>query len=299
MSQSFYDRVSNSKFYSLGDKLGDIILLSLCWLVCSLPVVTLGSSCTALYYAVHKRFTDHSEKPVHDFFRSFKQNLLQGILITLILLLYAAVTSFNIFVAWKGYNGITLPSWYLPVAVLLILPFIFTATYVFPYLARFKNNVRGTIFHSFTFSTMYPAHTFLMWICILASIALMIFFFPSLLFAPFTCCYICHRLCERDFTYAMILKDKRENPDKYKDETVDGKQKEEDEVLLADITHPVEEPEKAEALEKTGSGKADEEDVDLDDIDLDDIDLDDIDLDDIDLDDLDLDDEDTEEGGTN
>ena len=286
MSQSFYDRVSNSKFYSLGDKLGDIILLSLCWLVCCLPVVTIGSSCTALYFAVHKRFADHSEKPVHDFFRSFKQNLRQGILITLILLLYAGATSFNILVAWKGYNGITLPSWYLPVAVLLVLPFLFTATYVFPYLARFKNDVRGTIFHSFTFSTMYPAHTFLMWICILASIALMIFFFPSLLFAPFTCCYLCHKLCERDFNYALLLKDKRENPDKYKDETAEEKQKEDDEVLLADITVPVEE---------TGTA-SDAEETDTDDIDLDDIDLEDIDLDDIDLDDLDLDDEDEEDG---
>ena len=286
MSQSFYDRVSNSKFYSLGDKLGDIILLSLCWLVCCLPVVTIGSSCTALYFAVHKRFSDHSEKPVHDFFRSFKQNLLQGILITVILLLYAGATSFNIYVALKGYNGITLPSWYLPVAVILILPFLFTAAYVFPYLARFKNNVRGTIFHSFTFSTMYPAHTFLMWICIAASIALEIFFFPSLLFAPFTCCYICHKLCEKDFAYALMLKDKRENPDKYKDETDEEKQKEADEVLLANITRPVDETDNEKESEDT-----DTDDVDLDDIDLDDIDLDDIDLDDIDLEDLDLDDE--------
>ena len=219
MDQSSFERFTNSKIYSLGEKLGDIMLLSFFFILTSLPVVTIGASATALYYAVHKRFKDNSAHPISDYFRSFRQNLLQGIIITVILLLYGGITAFNIFVALFGYNGVHLPSWYAPVAVLLILPFVFTATYVFPYLARFKNGVGGTIFHSFTFSTMYAGHTFLMWLYIIISIALMIFFFPSLLFMPFICCYLCWRLCERDFNYAIILKDKREHPEKYQEET--------------------------------------------------------------------------------
>lgn len=228
MEQSNFERVTNSKLYALGEKLGDIMLLSLCWFLCCIPVITIGPSSAALYYAVHKRFTDGSETPAKDFFRSFRKNLGQGIVMTLILLLYMGITGFNLYVAIFGFRGTYLPSWYPPIAVFLILPFLFSTMYVFPYLSRFKNTVKTTLFHSFTFSTMYPGHTMMMWLYVICSIVLMIFFFPSILFAPFTCCYLCRKYCERDFNYALLLKDKREHPEKYQDETSEDEEDEED-----------------------------------------------------------------------
>ena len=229
MEQSNFDRVTNSKLYALGEKLGDIMLLSLCWFICCIPVVTIGPSTAALYFAIHKRFEDQSETPAKDFFRSFRKNLGQGITLTLILLIYLGITGFNLYVAIFGFNGTFLPSWYPPIAVFLLLPFIFSAMYVFPYLSRFKNTVKTTLFHSFTFSTMYPGHTLMMWLYVIISIALMIFFFPSLLFAPFACCYLCRKYCERDFNYALLLRDKREHPEKYQDENADDEEEDEEE----------------------------------------------------------------------
>lgn len=235
MDDNFYDRISNSIFYDIGDKLGDIILLCLCWLLCCIPVVTIGPSSSALYYAVNKRFKDGSATPTKDFFHSFKQNLRQGVVITIIVLLYTAATIFNILFAIYGFADVKLPSWYLPFAILLLLPLIFTLTYIAPYLSRFTNTVRGTMFHSFTFSTMHIGHTLLMWVYILVSLALMIFFFPSLLFMPFTCTYLCWRLCEKDFSSALSMKAKREDAERIAQEA-DAKQLEEDELLLAEIT---------------------------------------------------------------
>jgi uncharacterized membrane protein YesL len=218
MSEDFNEKISKGKFYRLGDKLGDIMILSLLWLICSLPVITMGTASSALYYAVHKRFYDRSETPARDFWRSFKQNLKQGIPLNLVLLIYGAVASFNIYFAIAGFNGLTLPTWYAPIAGLLALPFLCTVPYTFPYLARFKGTFKNILFHSFTFATMYPKHTFLVWLYILVSLALMIVFFPSLLFMPFTCCYLCWRALEKDFGYALILKDKREHPERYAEE---------------------------------------------------------------------------------
>lgn len=228
MNQESYERFTNSKLYSLGDKLGDIIMLSFFWLICSIPVVTMGTATSALYFAVHKRFSDGSETPVRDYWRSFKSNLGQGIILNIILLLYAGATGFNIFVAWKGFNGIKLPDWYLPVAILLLLPLIFSVPYVFPYLARFKNTVRNSLFHSFTFATMYAGHTLIMWLYMIVSLVIMIAFFPSMLVLPFTCCFLCHRLIERDFGYALIQREKREHPERFQDEDP-GKDEDEDE----------------------------------------------------------------------
>ena len=218
MSQSFYDRVTNSKFYDLGDKLGDIIKLSFFWLICSIPIVTCGPASSALYYAIHKRFKNGSETPGRDYWHSFKDNLGQGILLTVIVLLYAGITGFNIFFAWKGWNGIHMPSWYLPVSILLLLPLIFSVPYIFPYIARFKNTTRNSLFHSFTFATMYAGHTLVMWLFMLLSLAIMIAFFPAMLFLPFTCCYLCWRKIERDFEYALIQREKREHPERFQNE---------------------------------------------------------------------------------
>lgn len=229
MEQSSFDRMYNSKVFELGEKLGDIMILSLCWFICCLPVITIGPSSAALYYAVHKRFSDNSQHPAKDFFRSFKKNLLQGIILTVIILLYAGITGFNLYVAIFGFNGTYLPSWYPPIAVFLILPFLFSTMYVFPYLSRFKNTVKTTLFHSFTFSTMYPGHTMLMWLYVVISVALMIFFFPSILFAPFACCYLCRKYCELDFNYALLVKDKREHPEKYQDEASEESEEDSDE----------------------------------------------------------------------
>ena len=258
MEESFYDRVSKSRLYSLGDKLGDIMLLSLCFIVTSLPVLTIGASATALYYAINKRIEKDSSTPVKDFFHSFKQNLRQGILVTIVLLLYAGVTAFNLCFALFGYNGVHLPSLYTGVAILLILPLFFTVPFVCPYLARFKNTVRNTIFHSFTFSTMYASHTFLMWLYILLSLALMIVFIPSILFVPFTCCYLCRRLCERDFNYALLLKDKREHPEKYAEEK-SSEEEEEEEYEDEDLS----DEEEDEDVEEDGDDDVDDEDEDV------------------------------------
>ena len=258
MEESFYDRVSKSRLYSLGDKLGDVMLLSLCFFVTSLPIVTIGTSATALYYAINKRVEKNSATPVKDFFHSFKQNLKQGIAVTIVLLLYAGVTAFNLCFALFGFNGVHLPSLYTGVAILLILPLFFTVPFVCPYLARFKNTVRNTIFHSFTFSTMYTSHTFLMWLYILLSLALMIVFIPSILFVPFTCCYLCRRLCERDFNYAMLLKDKREHPEKYKEENTSEAEDEEEEYEEEDT----EEYEEADPSDEEEDDEDDGEDAD-------------------------------------
>ncbi|MBP5492136.1 MAG: YesL family protein [Clostridiales bacterium] len=253
MKESSYDRITNSRFYSLGDKLGDIIMLSFFWLICSLPIVTMGPATCALYFAMHKRFADKSETPVRDYWRSFKGNLGQGIVLNIILLLYAGVTGFNIFVAWKGFNGIKLPDWYLPVAILLVLPLVFCVPYVFPYLARFKNSTKNTLFHSFTFATMYAGHTLLMWLFMILSLAVMIAFFPSMLFMPFVCCYLCRRLIERDFGFALLQKEKREHPERFREEEDEDDEEEYYEEYEIDEEDDEESDDESEIEEETPS----------------------------------------------
>ena len=229
MEQSTARKESENSNPSLLSKLGDIMLLSLCFVLGCLPVITIGASATALYYAINKRYTDHSVTPASDFFKSYKKNLRQGIILTIFLLGYLGGSWFFVYYSLFGWDHKNPPGWCLPVAVALAIPTLFVAMFLFPYLARFKNTVLGTIFHSFTFSMMYLGHTVTMWLIVLASIALMVVFPPFALFVPFICCFLCRRLCEPDFNYAILLRDKREHPEKYPSETPEEEDDEDEE----------------------------------------------------------------------
>ena len=66
-------------------KLGDLIILNILWIVCSIPVFTAGASTTAVYYVTLKLVRDEDDSTIRSFFRSFKSNFKQAALAALIL----------------------------------------------------------------------------------------------------------------------------------------------------------------------------------------------------------------------
>ena len=116
--------------------LTDIIALSVLWLFCSVPVLTLGAATTALYDSVAHCIRFKQPHPYARFFRTFKNELLKGALLTL---LWGAIAAL-------GYGMLTLLREYaeiLPSAaaasgayyVALVLP-LGAACWVFPVLSR-------------------------------------------------------------------------------------------------------------------------------------------------------------------
>lgn len=73
----------------------EVLGLGLLALACSLPLVTLGASAAALYYALAKSVRRGRGSPWREFFRSFRQNLLPGLGLTAVLALLLAVAYFS------------------------------------------------------------------------------------------------------------------------------------------------------------------------------------------------------------
>lgn len=200
---SLYDRLTQSKFYSLGDKLGDLIILSLLWVLFSLPIVTIGASTAALYHATTRRFCHESRTPGKDFLRSLRMNLRQGTILTLIYLIYGGIIAFDIYIARNGLGEFTLPAFYEQVAYVLLLPIIFSLPYVFAYLSRFTNTILTTMKHSAVFSIMHPVHTLGLLLIAAVCAGVMIVFPPSVLLVPVTGAYLCSKWIERDFNISL------------------------------------------------------------------------------------------------
>ena len=72
-------------FFKSIDTLSDMAILSILWILGCLPILTIGASTTALLYVAGKKVGGKKPKIVADFIKSYKENFVQSLLITLIL----------------------------------------------------------------------------------------------------------------------------------------------------------------------------------------------------------------------
>ncbi len=155
----------DSPVYKFMTALTDVFVLSMCWLLCSLPIITIGASTVALF-SVTLKMVDNEEGYVgRQFFKAFKSNLKQGIVLELITLLCAYVIwmDFQIFNALE--NGSIL---ILIVAMLTTFLFVFSLAYAYPLTARYVNSVPRILKNSFRISMKYIGRT----VAMLALVAL-------------------------------------------------------------------------------------------------------------------------------
>ena len=72
-------------------RVADLIMLNVVFLICCLPIVTIGASLTALHYVTLKMARNEESYIIRSFFKSFKQNFKQATVINLIMLAVAAI----------------------------------------------------------------------------------------------------------------------------------------------------------------------------------------------------------------
>ena len=78
-------------------KLCDVLILNVLWIICSIPLVTMGASTTAVYYVTLKLVRDEEGPIIRSFFKSFKENLKQATVIWLILLMVGGLLGFDLY----------------------------------------------------------------------------------------------------------------------------------------------------------------------------------------------------------
>ena len=124
-------------------KIRDWMFLSVLWLICSLPVITFGVSTTAMYYVTLKMAKNEEVPVMKSFFKSFKENFKQGVLLTLIVLIVGALLALDClyFSRVSGTKGAISTGVFCAVSVcFLVLVF-----YSFPFMAQFSNSISGIL----------------------------------------------------------------------------------------------------------------------------------------------------------
>lgn len=144
-------------------KFFDVMVLNLLWVICSIPIVTVGASTTAVYYVTMKLVRDENDSVVKAFFRSFKENFKQATVIWLILLLSGALIGFDIYfflhiqTAQSAVRTVMMALLF-AFAILWVLIFL----YAFPLQAKFYNPIRRTLFNGFFMSVRHILQSLVM-----------------------------------------------------------------------------------------------------------------------------------------
>jgi uncharacterized membrane protein YesL len=190
------------------------MIISSLWIIFSLPVVTMGAATAAMYYATFHCVRNDESSPIEKFWHSFKDNLKQGSILTIIYLVYGAVVALDIYAARNGIGGVQLPELYEMAAYVLLLPIAFTLAYIFPYISRYTNTIKGSLFNSFLFSAIHFLHTLVLLLIAAVSIFICYVFPPALLIVPALTALIGSLMIEKDFAQAERTRTDKKNESK-------------------------------------------------------------------------------------
>lgn len=127
-------------------KVADIIILNFLFMLCCIPVITIGPAITALYSVTMKLVRDEEGSVIKEFFSAFRLNLKQGIAIHLIFLVITFVLFVDIwFVLYSVEDHGAMTYILFAVAAFLAVMAALTLLYVYPVLAKFDNPIGKTL----------------------------------------------------------------------------------------------------------------------------------------------------------
>lgn len=138
-----------NRFWIFMDKVADAMIISLLWLVCSLPVVTMGAATVAAFQFSFYQVRDEEGYVWKSFFRAFRQNLRQATV------LWMGGLAVGIFLAADLYFCMRIPISEPMRMVLeaglgcLGLVYLLTMMYVFPLMACFQVTTKALVRDAF------------------------------------------------------------------------------------------------------------------------------------------------------
>lgn len=142
------------------NKVADLMCLNILTLLCCIPVITVGPALTALHYMALKMARNEECYIARDYFKSFKLNLRQGIVIWLIQLVVIALLVGDFLIL--RYSTLSFGQPMKIVLAVVAVVMLFTFTFVYPVLAKFDNTVMRTFRNAFFIGILQLPKTVLM-----------------------------------------------------------------------------------------------------------------------------------------
>ena len=155
-------------------RLWDMLKLNILWVLCSLPLVTIGASTAAAFTITLKMVDDREGYVAREFFKAFRANLKQGIPAGILNLVfaYALYLDFQLFHAVEGN-----PVWFLILGITGTVMCVGYFLYTYALMARYENTLIATIKNSMEISIKYFGRT--IFLIVILAVEVLVFFFNT------------------------------------------------------------------------------------------------------------------------
>ncbi len=195
-------------FYKWGSEIADVMILSILWLVCCIPIFTIGASTTALFYVFGKKVRGEDPYVFRHFFQSFKENFKQATIITIIL----GVMLFSSYLYVEMLLSGTAPIWVKMIGMFFVIQVAFISLYIFPVLSRFEMSIKNIFISSFIFTNKHFITSILCVILFAANVYVVLSLSPFTLFSfgiyALVSSYLFQRIFTKNIEAAQAAKEK-------------------------------------------------------------------------------------------
>lgn len=200
---------TDGKLMQLLDKLGQMVVLSVLWLLGCVLILPAGGATAALYYAVTKSLRLGQGDAIKEFFRSLRANFLRGLAAFGMVVLCVALLALDRNIL-THVQGMTLLK---AATVLLTVLAVLASVYIFPILSRFRMSVGRALTLAFAMSLRCLPYTLLILAAAVVGALAQIYLLPmaTVLLLPALCCYGLSFFVEKALRRYMPPKEENED----------------------------------------------------------------------------------------
>ena len=127
---------SDGKLMYYLNKIGQVITLTLVFVICCIPVITIGTSVTSFYYAMMKSIRRERGYPTTEFLQSFKRNFVKGSVVTIGIASIVGLLYLNR--EYVAKSGSATSPWMVVIYDILFVILLLLVMFIFPAMSRFQ-----------------------------------------------------------------------------------------------------------------------------------------------------------------
>ena len=141
----------NGPLWRFLSSLFDMIVLHILWLICCIPIITIGPATTAAHYVAMKKIVKDEGRNVWSlFFKSFRENLKQGIILGVIFTVIGLLLGLDFYLClYKLEEGNMFNLVMFSALGFLTIIYLVLMIYLWAVLARFDNSPLQTVKNAF------------------------------------------------------------------------------------------------------------------------------------------------------
>lgn len=147
-------KIYESKLWQTTEVVVDFFVLNFLWLVCCLPVVTIGPATAALFGVMRGWVRDRDTGGMMAFFRLLRENFVQGLVVSLVWVAIGALLIVNLLLGARMDSVLRWPS--LVLTVLAGVVYLLMTPFLFPIIVHYRTSSIGVIRNAFVIAAAHP-----------------------------------------------------------------------------------------------------------------------------------------------